>query len=68
MGHKVDAICEDAFGIALRPDGTLSRAFGGKLSEIRIDGHIVYSHEAEDTYLEMSGGRIYIVTGTDRVE
>jgi len=69
-GHVVDAVCEDAFGIALYPDGKLDRAFGGKLSEIRIDHKIVYSGEPEDVYIEMIGDTMKVcrVKGRNIIE
>lgn len=52
-GHRVDAVCEDAFGIALSDDGNIERVFGGKLAEVRVDGEVVLKPDcARDIYVE----------------
>ncbi|MCE5198331.1 MAG: hypothetical protein ABFD54_13480 [Armatimonadota bacterium] len=54
-GHRVDAVCEDAFGIALGDDGGIERLFAGNLSEVRIDGQIALkSADPKDIYIERS--------------
>ncbi len=51
--HRVDARCEDAFGIALREDGSIDRVFGGALKEVRIDGEVVlHAQTPSDVYIE----------------
>lgn len=62
-GYQVDAVCEDAFGIALADDGSIDRLFGGKLAEVRVDGELVFkSSDPIDIYIERSGSNYRIAT------
>lgn len=52
-GHKVDALCQDAFGIKLDEDGAIQRLFAGGLSEVRVDGNLVLRiPQPRDIYVE----------------
>ncbi len=67
-GHRVDVQCEDAFGIALTPDGRIDRFFGGKVKLIRVDGRVVFRNtDPRDMYAERSGDgyRIAVPRGRD---
>ncbi|HEX2951426.1 MAG TPA: hypothetical protein VHV83_17925, partial [Armatimonadota bacterium] len=54
-GHRVDAVYEDAFGIALSEDGSIDRIFGGALKEVRVDGNkVLLAQTPSDVYIERS--------------